>query len=55
MLLRKAECLPRGPLRDRCNRLLQSYIYNSGTPLVVHLDFPIESILGGYRGFAQQA
>ena len=55
MLLRKAECFACGPLRDGCNRLFQSHVQNSGTPLIVHLYLPVDSILGDHRGLAQQA
>ena len=55
MLLRNAECLPRGPLRDRRYRLFQSHVQNSGAPRIVHLYLPVNSILGDHRGLAQEA
>jgi hypothetical protein len=55
MLLCNGEGFARGPLRDRGYRLLQPDIDNCVAPLVVHFYLPIESVLGGYRSFAQQA
>src|SRR5437762_3874628 len=55
MLLRDAECLPRGPLRDRRYRLFQLHIENGNAVGIIHLYFPIDSVLRGDRGLTQQA
>ncbi len=55
MLLRNAECLPRGPLRDRRYRLFQSHVQNSGAPRIVHLYLLFYYLFGDHRDLAQQA
>ena len=55
MLLRKAECLPRWPLRDRRYRLFQLHIENGDAVGIIHLYFPIDSVLRGDRALTQQA